>query len=95
MPTMQARRRGPCAVCGANIEIGEVMAYEQRTGPRHLACSDRAGERRTNARPSRCAVCQRRLARGQGRLSVREWQTGDHEWRRAWDVVCIDASQCI
>ncbi len=80
---MEAKRRGPCAACATHIEAGEIIHYEDGTGPRHLACADRAPDARVNKYRAPCSTCGVMVKPGKGVL-----RGVDVDGRNRWVVMC-------
>ncbi|NPD27455.1 hypothetical protein [Corallococcus exiguus] len=93
MPVLLAQRGGPCAACGALVLKGERIEYTLGTGPRHLACADKAAELRRNQHAASCVLCGFQVPRGAGALSVTETCEGGAYTRR-WAVSCVDFLAC-
>lgn len=93
MPTIAARRPGPCAACGALIERGELVEYQLAHGARHLACVDRPADLRRNRYVTECHFCRVILTASKGLLSVVEAEAGGR-WVRIWRASCDDVGAC-
>lgn len=94
MPTIVAKRRGPCAVCSMPVERGEVITYERAVGPRHMACAESEVCRRRNLFAMPCELCGVRLQRGHGELFVAESLSPLGSWERRWQARCVDVGTC-
>lgn len=94
MPTITARKSGPCAVCLTKIIVGELIDYEALKGPRHLSCADQEPDRRRNAHPLPCVNCRVRLNKGEGLLSVTEEQEANGTFKKRYSARCADLVGC-
>jgi hypothetical protein len=89
VPTIAAKRVGPCTACGFGILVGEQIDFTRETGARHLACAESAPQRRRNLYRARCHLCATWVKPSEGDLKVIEVDGG-----RRNVVSCIDAAAC-